>query len=394
MTRGQCCARGPHFRALAWTAIEPLRPIFRTPRRGARRFGDRRRASGGSRSQERHGRAAARCGAWRPCDQCGDGSGQARRHQSARAGRSHQAQARSPSAGHGGRYRGPGIHQPRLERRRLARRASDDPRRGRRLWPVDDRQATSGSMSNMSRPTRPARCTWAIAAARSSATAWPGCSRRRASGSPRNIMSTMRARRSIRSPARSTCVTAKRWARTSATFPEGMYPGDYLKPVGVQLAADIGDHFRDCAGGRMAVAVPRGRDQGDARPHPARPRPARNPPRYFLVRSRAAGVRARSTAPWTSCCAQGLGLRRRARAAQKPRSARRVGAGRADPVPVEPVRRRPGSADEEVGRQLDLFRRRRRLSFPKGAEVPTIWSTSGAPTTPGRSSASRRRSRR
>ena len=49
--------------------------------------------------------------------------------------------------------------------------------------------------------------------------AWRGCWKRPASGSPRNIMSTMPARRSIRSPARSTCVTARRWARISATSP-------------------------------------------------------------------------------------------------------------------------------------------------------------------------------
>ena len=35
---------------------------------------------------------------------------------------------------------------------------------------------------------------------------------------------------------------------------------------------------------------------------------------------------------------------------------------------------------------------RRRLSLAEGARAPTIWSTSGAPTMPGRSSASRRRS--
>ena len=33
--------------------------------------------------------------------------------------------------------------------------------------------------------------------------------------------------------------TARRSARTSARFPEGMYPGDYLKPVGALLAARI-----------------------------------------------------------------------------------------------------------------------------------------------------------
>ena len=33
-------------------------------------------------------------------------------------------------------------------------------------------------------------------------------------------------------------------ARTSATIPEGLYPGDYLVPVGKQLASELGDKFQ------------------------------------------------------------------------------------------------------------------------------------------------------
>ena len=40
----------------------------------------------------------------------------------------------------------------------------------------DDGRGASGSMSNMSRPTRPGRCIWAIAAAPWSATRWRACS--------------------------------------------------------------------------------------------------------------------------------------------------------------------------------------------------------------------------
>ena len=175
-------------------------------------------------------------------------------------------------------------------------------------------------------------------------------------------------------------------------IPEGMYPGDYLKPVG------------DAARGRIWRPItPRRRksewlplfrergDRGDARPDPLRPRPARHPPRHVRVRGRAAAHRARSTEAMEVLRDKGLVYEGDARAAQEPRSARRMGAGRADPVPLDPVRRRPGPADEEVGRQLDLFRRRRRLSLAEGARAPTSWSTSGAPTMPGRSSASRRR---
>ena len=131
----------------------------------------------------------------------------------------HQAQARGAAAGDLGRDRRAWLHQPPAGSRRVARRAEDHPRAKATNTASPRSARTSGSMSNMSRPTRPGRCTWAIAAARWSATASPGCSKRRASASPRNIMSTMPARRSIRSPARSTCATARRSARTSATSP-------------------------------------------------------------------------------------------------------------------------------------------------------------------------------
>ena len=40
-------------------------------------------------------------------------------------------------------------------------------------------------------------------------------------------------------------------------IPEGLYPGDYLKPVGEALAAEYGDRLRRRARERMAGAVPR-----------------------------------------------------------------------------------------------------------------------------------------
>ena len=43
------------------------------------------------------------------------------------------------------------------------------------------------------------------------------------------------------SRARPICAIARRSARTSATIPEGLYPGDYLKPVGAALAAQYKD---------------------------------------------------------------------------------------------------------------------------------------------------------
>ena len=42
------------------------------------------------------------------------------------------------------------------------------------------------------------------------------------------------------SPAPPSCATARRWARTIGEIPEGLYPGDYLKPVGAALAEEHG----------------------------------------------------------------------------------------------------------------------------------------------------------
>ncbi len=54
--------------------------------------------------------------------------------------------------------------------------------------------------------------------------------------------------------------------------------------------------------------------------------------------------------------------------APKGKTARGLGAGRAAAVPLDQVRRRPGPADPQERRQLDLFRRRPRLSPAEGRE--------------------------
>ena len=41
-------------------------------------------------------------------------------------------------------------------------------------------------------------------------------------------------------PLGAVCATARRSARTSAPIPDGLYPGDYLKPVGAALVAEYG----------------------------------------------------------------------------------------------------------------------------------------------------------
>ena len=52
-------------------------------------------------------------------------------------------------------------------------------------------------------------------------------------------------------------------------IPEGMYPGDYLKPVGVLLAAEHGDKYAEAPEARVAADLPPGGDRRDAGPHPA-----------------------------------------------------------------------------------------------------------------------------
>jgi hypothetical protein len=44
--------------------------------------------------------------------------------------------------------------------------------------------------------------------------------------------------------ARPSCATARRSAKISAPFPDGLYPGDYLVPVGAALAKEHGDKLK------------------------------------------------------------------------------------------------------------------------------------------------------
>jgi arginyl-tRNA synthetase len=63
-----------------------------------------------------------------------------------------------------------------------------------------------------------------------------------------SITSTTRARRSTCSRVRPSCATARRSARAIGDIPSGLYPGDYLGPVGEALAKEFGDALRRHAG--------------------------------------------------------------------------------------------------------------------------------------------------
>jgi arginyl-tRNA synthetase len=98
-------------------------------------------------------------------------------------------------------------------------------------------------------------------------------------------------------------------------IPEGLYPGEYLKPVGALLAAEYGTAMIDAPEGEWLKPFREKDGRGDARPHPPRPRPARRPPRPLLVRGR--GGRLGRRRPCARRAArEGPRLRRRARSAQ------------------------------------------------------------------------------
>ena len=120
-----------------------------------------------------------------------------------------------------------------------------------------DRRARS--MSNTSRPIRPGRCMSAIAAARCSAMRSRTCSLSPATRSRANTTSTMPARRSTCSRARRILRYREALGEDIGAIPEGLYPGDYLKPVGDALAAEHGRALNQMPEERLAADRARAR---------------------------------------------------------------------------------------------------------------------------------------
>ena len=65
---------------------------------------------------------------------------------------------------------------------------------------------------------------------------------------------------------------------TIGPIPEGLYPGDYLKSVGVELAAEFGARLRDVTEAEWLPDGSRARDRGDDGDDPRRSRRARRCP--------------------------------------------------------------------------------------------------------------------
>ncbi len=281
------------------------------------------------------GRAAARSGAWRSRHQRGDGAGQARRHQSARAGRGDRAEARRRST----RWRAPrwpgrasstSGSTARSGRRSCARSSPRATAYGR----SDDGRGAGRSTSNMSRPTRPGRCTWAIAAARWSATRSPALLEYAGHKVIREYY-VNDAGAQVDVLARSAHLRYREaLGRQIGEIPEGLYPGDYLKPVGEALAAEFGDALCRRARERMAGDLPPPDGRGDDRADQGRSRRCSasiticSPPRRRCRR------RARSTARSRWLDEKGL-VYEGALPPPKGKTRRGLGAGRAAPVPLD-----------------------------------------------------------
>ena len=71
--------------------------------------------------------------------------------------------------------------------------------------------------------------------------------------------------------------------------PEGLYPGDYLIPVGAGAGERVRRPVRDRARGRLAGPVPHPRGRGDDGAHQGRSRTAGGPSRGLRVRGRTTG---------------------------------------------------------------------------------------------------------
>ena len=145
-------------------------------------------------------------------------------------------------------------------------------------------------------------------------------------------------------------------------IPEGLYPGDYLKPVGAALAAEYGRTLTDKPESDWLPIVRDRADRDDDGGNPRRSRSAQRRARRLLLRALAASKVHATTWRETHRRAAAAGPRLRGpAAAAQGRPDRGLGGPRADAVPRDRFRRRRRPAADEIRRQLHLFRLRHRL---------------------------------
>ena len=148
---------------------------------------------------------------------------------------------------------GPGFINLTLEADGLARGAARRDRGRARTTGAAMSAPASRSTSNTSRPIRPGRCMSAMAAARCSAMRSPTCWLSRAMKVTREYYIND-AGAQVDVLARSAFLRYREaLGEEIGAIPEGLYPGDYLKPVGAALAAEYGDDAERQAGERMAA---------------------------------------------------------------------------------------------------------------------------------------------
>ena len=235
--------------------------------------------------------------AWRSLDQRRDGlraGSQGGRLEPARARRGTRRCARRNDADvEKAEVAGPGFINIRLKPERLRRRPARCAERRRALWAQAATSPRTRSTSNMSAPIRPGRCMSATRAARCSATRWRVCSPSPAAGHAR-ILHQRRGRAGRRARPLGLPALSRGARRDDRAIPEGLYPGDYLKPVGEALAREFGAALARQAGGRMAAAGARARHRRDDGDDPRRSRRAQHRARRLLLRARADRRRRRS----------------------------------------------------------------------------------------------------
>ena len=136
---------------------------------------------------------------------------------------------------------GPGFVNLRLSDAFWAAQLATILRAGSVLRPFGQSAAARRSTSNTSRPTRPGRCMSAMSAARWSATPSPTCSPRPGYAVTREYYIND-AGAQVDALARSAYLRYREaLGEEIGAIPSGLYPGDYLKPVGEALKAEFGD---------------------------------------------------------------------------------------------------------------------------------------------------------
>ena len=229
--------------------------------RGLRRARRRKRLARRHRFVPNRGRAAARCRPWRHGDQCRDGARQGGEGEAARSRRADRRPLRATILIATRRYRRPGFINLTLKPVAWADALRTVLREGAVVRPERVGGGRKGQrrirlgQSDRADACRPLPRRGVRRRAGEPAAI---C---RATTSPANITSTTPARRS-------TCSRARRYLRYREALgedigeiPEGLYPGDYLKPVGQALAAEHGDKLLR-AMPEAAMAADRAR-QGD-----------------------------------------------------------------------------------------------------------------------------------